>query len=364
MELELEAQERSVGPFRADLLCKDTDGGSWVLIENQLERTDHRHLGQLLTYAAGLHAVTICWIAESFAEEHRATLDWLNEITDEKFRFFGLEVELWRIRDSPPAPKFNVVSKPNDWSRSVIDVKELTPKKRLQEKFWAALMKRLEERRSPVRPKKPQPQGWMQFSVGRSEFLLETTLQSTKRWICVDLFMTGPDSTAHFRLLDQQRDEIERELGKLEWRALPDRKSSSIRLRRKNVDPMQQEDWPNQIEWMVSTLEGFDKTFPLRSLSTHPIGTPTTTGRTSQFEIPLPRPDLLIDGPVASYTIAVARLAGHVRHRGGLVMAFSLTVLRRKDPVQCIRDGRVAPRRRTRCAAWAAPMGQTRGDRS
>ncbi len=269
MELELEAQETNVGPFRADILCKNTDGGSWVLIENQLERTDHRHLGQLLTYAAGLHAVTICWVAESFTDEHRATLDWLNEITDDRFQFFGLEVELWSIRDSPPAPKFNVVSKPNDWSRSINrDSKELTPKRRFQEEFWAALMKRLEERRSPVRPKKPQPQGWMQFSVGRSEFLLETTLQSTKKWIGVDLFMTGPDATTHFRLLERQREEIEGELGELEWRVLPDRKSSSIRLRWKNVDPMQRENWPSQIEWMVSKLEVFDRTFrpPLKSL--------------------------------------------------------------------------------------------------
>jgi hypothetical protein len=86
----LEAQERSVGLFRADILCKETTTDNWVLIENQLERTDHVHLGQLLTYAAGLQAVTIVWIAQYFTEEHRAALDWLNEITDERFNFFGL----------------------------------------------------------------------------------------------------------------------------------------------------------------------------------------------------------------------------------------------------------------------------------
>ena len=90
LELELEAQEKYVGPFRADILCKDTLNGSWVLVENQLERTDHSHLGQLMTYAAGLDAVTIVWIAESFAEEHRAALDWLNEITDEHINFLRL----------------------------------------------------------------------------------------------------------------------------------------------------------------------------------------------------------------------------------------------------------------------------------
>src|SRR5437762_8950858 len=108
IELECEAQEKEVGPFRADILCKNTATDSWVLIENQLERTDHCHLGQLLTYAAGLEAVTIVWVAERFTEEHRATLDWLNERTDEKINFFGLEVELWRIGDSAIPPKFNI----------------------------------------------------------------------------------------------------------------------------------------------------------------------------------------------------------------------------------------------------------------
>ena len=120
MPLELEATERSVGPFAADILCKDPVSERWVLIENQLEQTDHTHLGQIITYAAGLNAVTVIWIARKFVEEHRAALDWLNEITAEGTDFFGVEVELWRIGDSPQvAPKFNIVSKPNAWSKQV-----------------------------------------------------------------------------------------------------------------------------------------------------------------------------------------------------------------------------------------------------
>src|SRR3954454_8795457 len=110
LELEVEAQERNVGPFRADILCRDTITGHFVLIENQLERTDHIHLGQLLTYAAGLEAVTIVWVARQFTEEHRAALDWLNGITNTTINFFGLEIELWRIGNSDLAPKFNAVS--------------------------------------------------------------------------------------------------------------------------------------------------------------------------------------------------------------------------------------------------------------
>lgn len=109
MDLVYEAHEKGVGPFRADIVCTDTADGSKVLIENQLERTDHGHLGQLMTYAAGLDAVTIVWIAERFTEEHRAALDWLNEITGEKISFFGLEIELWKIGTSPMAPKLSLI---------------------------------------------------------------------------------------------------------------------------------------------------------------------------------------------------------------------------------------------------------------
>ncbi len=122
IELELEAQEKYVGPFRADILCKNTvEKDSWVIIENQIERTDHKHLGQLLTYAAGLKASTIVWISAEFSEEHRATLDWLNQMADKSARFFGLEIELWKIGDLPAAPRFNIVCQPNDWETTVRD---------------------------------------------------------------------------------------------------------------------------------------------------------------------------------------------------------------------------------------------------
>src|SRR5215510_12155532 len=172
IELELESQEKNVGPFRADLLCKDTATDAWVLIENQLERTDHSHLGQLLTYAAGLDAVTIVWVAERFTDEHRAALDWLNERTDEKINFFGLEVELWRIGDSPVGPKFNIVCKPNDWTRSIQKAAEgeLSEHKQMQFKFWTAFRNFMEEKQSSVRCQKPNPLHWMTHGIGKTGF--------------------------------------------------------------------------------------------------------------------------------------------------------------------------------------------------
>src|SRR4029450_5954896 len=139
------------------------------------ERTDHTHLGQLLTYASGLEAVTIVWIAARFTEEHRSTLDWLNKITDESFRFFGLEVELWKIGTSPAAPKFNVVSKPNEWSASVARVAraiadaDLSEGRIMLREYWAALNLVLDAAGGPVAgTKKPQHQSWMAFGIGSS----------------------------------------------------------------------------------------------------------------------------------------------------------------------------------------------------
>ena len=117
-----------------------------------------------MTYAAGLDAVTIIWIAEKFTDEHRAALDWLNDITGDKFTFFGIEVELWRIDDSAIAPKFNIVSKPNDWSRTIKSAtgggKQLTEHQQLQLKYWTEFKIYMESHGS-MRCQKPQSQHWM-----------------------------------------------------------------------------------------------------------------------------------------------------------------------------------------------------------
>ncbi|MFF2556689.1 DUF4268 domain-containing protein [Nocardia sp. NPDC058058] len=116
LELILEANEHPVGGYSLDLI--GTAGDEVVIIENQLEETDHSHLGQVLTYAAGTEATNIVWVAARFREEHRAALDWLNHRTDIDTRFFGIEVSAVRIGDSVPAPQFRVVAKPNDWGKT------------------------------------------------------------------------------------------------------------------------------------------------------------------------------------------------------------------------------------------------------
>lgn len=261
IDLELEARESPVGPFRADILCKDAGTDRWVLIENQLEKTDHTHLGQLLTYASGLEAVTIVWIAARFTEEHRSTLDWLNRISDESFRFFGLEVELWRIGDSPAAPKFNLVSKPNDWSQSVaqaaraIDDAALSDTRIRQLAYWTAFDKVLASVGGPISAgRMPQPKSWMGYSIGRSHFNLAAVMRPKKR-IQAELYIKGTKAKAFYHLLAAKKDDIERDLGfGLSWEELPEGQDSRISVGLDNADAENEADWPRQHEWLAKRL--------------------------------------------------------------------------------------------------------------
>lgn len=266
VDLDLDAIERWVGPFRADIVCKDTTTGAWVLIENQLERTDHTHLGQLLTYAAGLKAVTIVWIAQHFTEEHRAALDWLNEVTHESVNFFGLEIEVWKIGDSARAPKFNVVCQPNEWVKRTIAVStKLSSTQQLYAEWYSGLMDYIGEHNKLVTRVKPAAQYWANFGVGRSGFNLTSLLSVMQRRLGVNLTIIDPNSKPHFHLLRAQKAQIETEAGEsLEWSELPAKKSSYITLYSWNIELTNRDDWPQQHKWMAEKLDLFHRIFSWR----------------------------------------------------------------------------------------------------
>jgi hypothetical protein len=272
MELELIAQEQFVGPYRADILCKDVLSQNFVLIENQLEKTDHSHLGQILTYASGLGAKTVVWVARQFTDEHRAALDWLNEITEEDYGFFALEIELWRIGESDPAPKFNIISKPNEWRRTVSDTArtpgELPERRRFYQSYWTAFRDYLQQRPgTTLRSQKPPPDHWTNFAIGRSGFYLTATASVEKHRLGAELYMRPGDIDPKeaFRRLESQKADIEREVGlQLEWQELKDAKGSRIAVYRQDVQLDQDNDWPNQFAWLAERLEGIDRAFRSR----------------------------------------------------------------------------------------------------
>ena len=264
IDLELEAVEQNVGPFRADILCKDISNESWVLVENQLERTDHTHLGQLITYAAGLDAVTIVWIAAKIADEHRAACDWLNQITSENVRFFALEVELWRIGESPAAPKFNVVSKPNTWTQGAtagkraIDSDSLSETRKMQIEYWQALESIFAARSGPIKARTATASSWIGHSIGRSGFSVNTSMNTYKSWIRVELYLSGPNAKRNFKIFLEQKSKIETAVGTvLDWQELPDKSECRICLAMQGVDPFDRTDWPRQHAWLSDKATEF-----------------------------------------------------------------------------------------------------------
>lgn len=265
IELELEAQEKNVGPFRADILCKNTLDDSWVLIENQIEKTDHTHLGQLLTYASGLHAVTIVWISSRFTQEHRAALDWLNEITDENIRFFGLEVALWQINDSIPAPQFKIISQPNDWSNNVakaakrVEDDAVSELRGLYFKYWTSLSEYLLEN-SKFRSRSPQPRNWYDFSLGKSNVILRLTNNAQQGKVVAGVYLQKSMKYL-FDNLHSQKEEIERNLGfALEWENDPAKQTAVIKIERP-ANIMNNNNWIEEHAWHAKALEDLDRVF-------------------------------------------------------------------------------------------------------
>ncbi len=265
IELEVKMQEDNIGPYRADITCVDTTNNHLVLIENQLEKTDHTHLGQLMTYASGLDAVTIIWIAQKFTEEHRSALDWLNRITEDTINFFGIEVELYRINDSLPAPMFNIVSKPNNWAKYVrksVSSQNLSETRLLQQEYWQSLKTFLEDNKSFVKLHSAQPQHWTNSAIGRANFYLSATVNSRENTLSIWLNIIGDDAEANYEKLyqiayEKSLTEISPELL---WDKMEGKKSSSVILKT-DGDFSKRNDWPNQHAWFKEYLEKFHKYF-------------------------------------------------------------------------------------------------------
>lgn len=260
MNLELVGVEQRIGPFRADIIARDDDRR--VVIENQLDATDHKHLGQLLVYAADREAHTVVWIARQVTDEYRKVIDWLNRETSTDF--WALEIELWRIGDSPVAPKFNVVCEPNELSTAAADgeSEELTSVKLLQLELWTGFSEYLDESDSSFNSRKARPQNWYSLSIGTTRaYISFTVLVSQNGRLGCELYMPGRyQADAIFAALLEDKETIEAELGELDWQDLPDRKACRIALYR-DANPEDREQWPELYEWMKEQAEAFKSAF-------------------------------------------------------------------------------------------------------
>lgn len=220
ISIELDELESAVGSFSVDLFATEEGTSRKIIIENQLGDTDHDHLGKVITYAAGKSADVIIWIVKRARDEHRQAIEWLNQRTDENVGFFLIEIELWKIGNSLPAPKFNVVEKPNDWTKALKAAEGLSDTKKLQYEFWQAFSEyafQKPEFNTQFSRRKAQPQHWYDLSVGSSEYHISLTANTQKKKLGVEIYINNNKELYAKLLLSKVQ--IEQFLSmKLEWR--------------------------------------------------------------------------------------------------------------------------------------------------
>lgn len=253
--------EKFVGNYRCDILCKDELTDKIVLIENQLEPTNHDHLGKIITYASGLDASVIVWIVESARDEHASAIEWLNKHTDENVSFFLIEVHAYQIGNSVPAPQFKVIEQPNDFAKTIKaitknNVVNESMSKRLE--FWT-LFNEIVEKRKPFNKRKPTTDHWYSVAIGSSSCHVSIDLINRDNKIRISLWIA--DNKDFYDELYKNKEIIESKFNyKIEWHRLDNKKASYICT---YIDGL---DFDNQDNYKALMNESIDKVIDFKKV--------------------------------------------------------------------------------------------------
>ncbi len=262
LDLEVLSIEHDVGSFSLDILAKDSSSGDIVAIENQLEITDHTHLGQIMTYASGVDAKTVVWISKEVREEHRKAIDWLNQITNEDLQFFAVEIQLIQIDNSSPAPFFKVKASPNDWSKEqkakISSSAGATDRQEYYHKFFTDLLDIIhEEMPGLTNSKRVAYDAWKSFPSGISGCVYTIAFRSGNRISC-ELYIDSGNKEKNKERFDRfykQKDKIEEVLGDLSWERLDDKKACRIATYTEYTNDQE------MLTWGVNELKNFRNCF-------------------------------------------------------------------------------------------------------
>ena len=255
--------EKFVGTYRCDIICKDELTGKTVLIENQLEKTNHDHLGKIITYASGLDASVVVWVVSSVKEEHASAIEWLNKHTDDDLSFFLIELHAYTIGDSMPAPMFKVIEQPNDFSKKAKSMAKspelnLSQTKRLE--FWNRFNDVLEERGKPFNKRKATTDHWYSVAIGSSECHISIDLVNREHKIRVGLWIS--DNKELYDYLFTNKQEIEQIANiKLSWDRLDDKKASLVCTYINGLDFNKQENYEELMNKVIDTILVLRKAF-------------------------------------------------------------------------------------------------------
>lgn len=264
MDLVLDVAEHPVGGFRLDLKGYDEATGEVVIVENQLGRSDHSHLGQIITYAAGTDPTTIVWVATGFSEEHRAAIDWLNQRTDQRTRLFGVVIRVVQIGDSVPAPNFELVAQPNDWEK---EVKRATstaspagsPASHRYRQFWENILPQIKAAHPEWTRANTSNQSWFNTSLGLSGVV--GALAWSHGRLVSQVYFDSADASlnnARFEKLREQQAVFDQALGRVaNWDEMAGRKGARIVLESPYDDVADTTQWSSMATWVIQTQEDF-----------------------------------------------------------------------------------------------------------
>ncbi|NMP37611.1 MAG: DUF4268 domain-containing protein [Clostridiales bacterium] len=262
LDIIVDETESPVGDFSVDIYASEIGTDRKIIIENQLEDTNHDHLGKLITYASGKSADIIIWVVKKAREEHKSAIEWLNNHTDDKIGFFLCEIKLYKIGDSEPAVKFEVIEKPNDWVKEIKKTTASSPIQQLRYEFWVAFNNyafKKQEYTKNFNQRKASTDHWMELSIGSSACHLNILQIRKKNALDVELYIN--EDKKLFENLYQHKDSIEAECGfELDWRELPEKKASRIIIE-KSADLSNEENWEEQFQWIMDITLKMKKAF-------------------------------------------------------------------------------------------------------
>lgn len=256
-------KEVFVGSYRCDLVGKDEVTGEKVIIENQLETSNHDHLGKIITYASGLDASVIVWIVKEAREEHRSAIEWLNNNTSTSINFFLIEVHAYQIGDSLYAPKFEIVEKPNGFIKNAKSQGGSGEYNRSQSErleFWNRFNEILVDRGKPFNVRKATTDHWYDVAIGVSGVHVSMTLVNKEGCIGIELYIS--DDKELYDQLESSKDEIESKLGlQLDWQRLDDKKASRIVYRIPGLNFDNHSNYDQLMNEMIDKAVAFSKVF-------------------------------------------------------------------------------------------------------
>ncbi len=255
------SRENSAGSFECDMVCEGANGEP-VIIENQLEQTDHDHLGKVLTYLANLDAKAAIWISTFPRTEHIRTIQWLNETTPANVAFYLVRLAAYRISGcEPAAPLFTVIVGPSPESKNFgKEKKELADRHILRLRFWEQLLERAKHHGVTLHAQRsPSKDLWLGAGAGVRSGISFTYLVWKDQETAVELYIDTGDGQENKRIFDalvSHKGEIEAAFGKpLSWERMDNKRASRVRFVLKQGGLMEEEKWPEIQDAMIESMD-------------------------------------------------------------------------------------------------------------